>query len=255
MARVCRLWRSVARFPRLLAGLNLGGKFAHRMNLAMLERILAPKFPYDFSKTTTVDLSDCSFIGDLHLLRLAEKAPNLTAIDLSGCTKVTIQGLQALLKACPGLKDFDFSDAERLSKNLAVQTVASTQKEKLERVVVRGAQVTDAALRAVMASCPSLRVLDFSLTSIRRLPVGELQQKCPNLRELVLACCDVECVRTRSNGNQPGPGFPHLEIFSVARGSVLRAGSLFLQILPSTPNLRVLDIRGTQFPLQAPPPI
>jgi len=155
-----------------------------------------------------------------------------------------------LLKACPGLGEFDISNARLLARTSSVQSIAQAQKDKLKKMVVHGTQVGNAAVKAVVTNCPSIRVLDVSLTSVGKLGIEELQRSCPRLRELDLAGCILECQKVRATDQ--GPGFPDLEILSVA-GAAFRSGldSWWGRLLRNSPNLRVVDLRRTSFPTQA----
>lgn len=244
MARVCRLWRSVALFPRLLQAANFGD-FSAKTPVSTLNKIILSS-AYSFSRTKFLDLSGFTLLGDEGLASYAQKCPLLEEISLDSCDKVSMNGVQSLLQTCPKLRALVISNARLLSKNATVQMVATKLKENLVKLVINDPRVTDAAIKTVVQHCPSLKVLDFSSTSVGKLAIEDLQKRCPKLVELNFAMCVLECPRPRA-GTETN-GFPDLEILSVAGATFSSGGGdVWGRLLHQSPKLRVLDIRQAVF--------
>jgi len=117
--------------------------------------------------------------------------------------------------------------------------------------MAKGTPASNASLRALASSCPSLRILDLSKTNVDKIVVGDLQKGCPALEELYLVECNLE-FPWKPSTPVSGEGFPRLRILSLA-GSIIRgAGIPWDLLLLNASSLEALDCRAISLSYSSP---
>ncbi|XP_035887515.1 F-box/LRR-repeat protein 6 isoform X4 [Phyllostomus discolor] len=217
-ARVCRRWHEAASQPALWHTVTLSpplagrptkaGAKAEKKLLASLEWFM----PNRFSQLQRLTLIHWKSQVHAVLKLVSESCPRLTFLKLSDCHGVTPDTLTGLARACPQLHSLDIQ-------------------------------------HSTSSCCPQLQLLEVS-TGINRnntplqLPVEALQRACPRLQ--VLRLLNLGWLpKPPGRAATPGPGFPSLEELCLAGPTCSFVSDEALgRLLHSSPNLRLLDLRG-----------
>ncbi|XP_012503620.1 PREDICTED: F-box/LRR-repeat protein 6 isoform X1 [Propithecus coquereli] len=253
-ARVCRRWQEAASQPALWHTVTLspplasrpakGGVKAEKKLLASLEWLM----PNRFSQLQRLTLIHWKSQVHPVLQLVGESCPRLAFLKLSDCHGVTTDALVMLAKACRQLHSLDLQHS--MVESTAVVSFLEEAGPRMRKLWLTYSSQTTAILGALMSSCcPQLQVLEVS-TGINRnstplqLPVEALQKGCPQLQ--VLRLLNLTWLpKPSGRGVALGPGFPSLEELCLASSTCNFVSNEVLgRLLHSSPNLRLLDLRG-----------
>ncbi|XP_058132170.1 F-box/LRR-repeat protein 6 isoform X2 [Dasypus novemcinctus] len=247
-ARVCRRWYEAASQPALWHTVTLsppqagrpakGGARAEKKLLASLEWLMPNRFS-QLQRLTLIHWKS-QLVG--------RSCPRLTFLKLSDCHGVTPGVLVTLAKACPQLHSLDLQHS--MVESTAVVSFLEEVGPRMRKLWLTYSSQTTAILGALLGSCcPQLRVLEVSLgtghnSTPLQLPVEALQKGCPQLQVLRLLNL-MWLPKPSGRGAAPGPGFPSLEELCLASSaSNFVSNEVLGRLLHSSPNLRLLDLRG-----------
>ncbi|CAK4185205.1 unnamed protein product [Aphanomyces euteiches] len=177
------IW-AVARHCPCLTGIYLG-KCEKVTDLGL--RVLAHQ-----CRLVTVDLSDCTQIGDLALATLAAGCWMIEKLILARCKQVTDAGISKIAQCCKGLTYLDVSDCAHVGefgdKALIELGRWCSNLQYLDLFGCR--HVRDMGIRAIAAGCPALSTLKLTgCRDVSSYSIKELATRCHSLERLSLAGC------------------------------------------------------------------
>ncbi|KAF6099321.1 F-box and leucine rich repeat protein 6 [Phyllostomus discolor] len=253
-ARVCRRWHEAASQPALWHTVTLSPPLAGRPTKAgaKAEKKLLASLEW-FMPNRFSQLQRLTLIHWKSQL-VSESCPRLTFLKLSDCHGVTPDTLTGLARACPQLHSLDIQHST--VESTAVVSFLEEVGPRMRKLWLTCSSQTTAILGALLSSCcPQLQLLEVS-TGISRnstplpLPVEALQRACPRLQpgpcSQVLRLLNLGWLpKPPGRAATPGPGFPSLEELCLAGPTCSFVSDEALgRLLHSSPNLRLLDLRG-----------
>ncbi|KFO30628.1 F-box/LRR-repeat protein 6, partial [Fukomys damarensis] len=259
-ARVCRHWHDAASQPTLWHTVTLSSPLAGRAvkgNVRVEKKLLASLewlMPNRFSQLQRLTLIHWKSQVHPVLKLVSESCPRLTFLKLSDCHGVTADTLVMLAKACGQLHSLNLQHS--MVESTAVVSFLEEAGSRMRKLWLTYSSQTTAILGALLSSCcPQLQVLDVSSginhnSTPLQLPVEALQKGCPRLQ--LEPCLQVLRLlnlmwlpKPSGRGVALGPGFPSLEELCLASstGSFV-SNEVLGRLLHSSPNLRLLDLRG-----------
>jgi len=161
------------------------------------------------SRLRRIALPGCSKVDDSTLELIGRNCPNLEILDLRACENVTDKGILAVAEGCPKLKYLNVGR------------------------VKGGEKITCDGVDAIARYPPP------SLFTSRRLRT-EINCRLTDVDTLGLAGCSVGDRGIWSVATNRGPKIERLSL----NNCVLLSNASIPLILPSTPNLQVLELRG-----------
>ncbi|OQR95840.1 hypothetical protein THRCLA_07525 [Thraustotheca clavata] len=146
----------------------------------------------------TVDLSECTQIGDLALATLAAGCWMIETFLLARCPNVTDAGIAKIAQCCKGLTYIDVSECQHVGEfgDKALSELGR-QCKNLKHLDLFGCRhVRDMGIQAIAKGCPQLTTLKLTgCRDVSSLSIKELALLCHELTHLSLA----GCVKTKND--------------------------------------------------------
>ncbi|KAL2506733.1 F-box/LRR-repeat protein 4 [Abeliophyllum distichum] len=136
----------------------------------------------------SLNLADCSGIGDESICGIAKGCKNLKRLHISRCPEVGTKGIITVGQVCRSLTDLTLKSCNRVG-DLALISVR--QCCSLLHLNVNDCnRIGDAGIIAISRGCPRLSYLDVGgLQNLGDKAMEALSEGCPLLRDLVLSHC------------------------------------------------------------------
>lgn len=176
-------------------------------------------------EVASIDLSNCSKVTDMSIIKLLESSPQLSTVILNNCsTKLTshsvvaigyycseleklelsnfpnlsVEAVEVVVKTCRFLRNLDLSSTRRgkfgmtsRTDNIdSIMSLVAINCRRLESLNLRGRFVSDSSILALANATPPLRQVDVGgCRSLSADALIRLAQACPHLRHVNLSCC------------------------------------------------------------------
>ncbi|XP_057210487.1 F-box/LRR-repeat protein 6 [Triplophysa rosa] len=254
VGRVCRLWNGAASSPALWRSVSLGYCWIEpsKSQLPGTEQKIRNTVDWlaqnRFSQMRDFSLYHWKKHVDYVIERVSQCSPNLHSVKLSYCTGLTEKAFQSLGAGCPSLEILNVQHSEFHVDGLV--SFLETYGNQIKSIYFTHSPKSDRLLSILSKSCcPELRLLEINTKldgGYCQLPIciQALQIGCPKLQTLRLMNVTPVPKMIRNTPSSTS-GFPLMEELCIATSShSFMSDSDLSNVLHSSPNLRVLDLRG-----------